>query len=196
MLTLPTILTLGRVAAIPALIAAWFWQDPAASTVVTALFIVASITDWLDGYLARKMNASTPFGAFLDPVADKLMVAAVLILLSTQPLAAGPFAGNTWFVPVATLVIIGREISMSALREWAATLGPAAKAAVAVNAWGKWKTATQMVALTCLLLTKDGAQGHLGVVAAAAGAPLLAVAAYLTAHSLALYVAGLWRFMK
>ncbi|WIA21920.1 hypothetical protein OEZ85_004287 [Tetradesmus obliquus] len=196
LLTIPTMLTLARVAAIPALIAAWFWQDPASSAWVTGLFLVASLTDWLDGYLARKMNASSAFGAFLDPVADKLMVATVLVLLSTQPLAAGPLAGNAWVMPVATLIIIGREITMSALREWAASMGPAAKAAVAVNAWGKWKTASQMAALTCLLFTRDGASSQLAVAAAAAGPPLLGIAAYLTAHSLAIYLAGLWKFMK
>jgi len=136
-LTLPTILTLLRVAAIPALIAVWFWSSPQAPAVCTSLFVAASLTDWLDGYLARKMNCASAFGAFLDPVADKLMVAAVLVLLSTQPIAAGPMAGNAWLLPVLTLVIIGREITMSALREWAATLGPSARAAVAVNAWGK-----------------------------------------------------------
>eukprot|EP00877_Chromochloris_zofingiensis_P012162 jgi/Chrzof1/719/Cz01g26070.t1 len=194
-LTLPTLLTLTRVAAIPALIAVWFWSSPASSTTCTAIFLVASITDWLDGYLARKMNASSAFGAFLDPVADKLMVATVLILLSTQPLAAGPWAGNTWLMPVLTLVIVGREITMSALREWAATLGPAAREAVAVNAWGKWKTATQMTALTLLLLTRDGGSSSLMQLAAAAGPPLLIVAAYLTAHSLGVYMKGMWRFM-
>eukprot|EP00878_Enallax_costatus_P035862 GHUV01040103.1.p1 GENE.GHUV01040103.1~~GHUV01040103.1.p1 ORF type:complete len:221 (+),score=63.82 GHUV01040103.1:233-895(+) len=102
-LTLPTVLTLARVAAIPALIAAWFWSDPAASSWVTGLFVAASVTDWLDGYLARKLNAHSSFGAFLDPVADKLMVATVLVLLSTQPLAAGPLAGNAWVMPVVTL---------------------------------------------------------------------------------------------
>lgn len=94
---------------------------------------------------------------------------------------------------------------MSALREWAATLGPTARDAVAVNAWGKWKTASQMVALTALLLTRDGvgaAAAGAGAAwetalqaAAAAGPPLLVVAAYLSAHSLALYLRGLWRFM-
>lgn len=100
-------------------------------------------------------------------------------------------------------MIIGREITMSALREWAATLGPTARDAVAVNAWGKWKTASQMVALTALLATRDGvatgAAAGLGDqllhAAAAVGPPLLVVAAYLSAHSLALYLRGLWRFM-
>ncbi|KAI8467877.1 MAG: hypothetical protein J3K34DRAFT_428901 [Monoraphidium minutum] len=200
--TLPTILTLGRVAAVPVLIAAWFWQSPHATATVTWLFLGASLTDWLDGYLARKMNLSSKFGAFLDPVADKLMVAAALILLCTQPIAAGPMAGNAWLVPACTLAIIGREITMSALREWAATLGPDARGAVAVNAWGKWKTAAQMAALTMLLWTRGGAGNAalalgqpLQFAAAALGPPLLVVAAYLSAHSLALYLRGLWRFM-
>jgi CDP-diacylglycerol--glycerol-3-phosphate 3-phosphatidyltransferase len=91
---------------------------------------------------------------------------------------------------------------MSALREWAATLGPTARDAVAVNAWGKWKTASQMVALTALLLTRDGVPAaaaggaaQLLQLAAAAGPPLLVVAAYLSAHSLALYLRGLWKYM-
>ncbi|KAG2440371.1 hypothetical protein HXX76_004476 [Chlamydomonas incerta] len=190
-------LTLGRVAAIPVLIAAWYWQSPHSAAVTTAVFAAAAVTDWLDGYLARKMNSYSAFGAFLDPVADKLMVAACLILLCTRPLAAGPawLAGNDWLVPVCTLAIIGREITMSALREWAASAGPEARQAVAVNAWGKWKTASQMVSLTLLLLVKDGGSGPAVEAAAVAGAALLLVASWLTVQSLAIYMRGLWRFM-
>jgi len=194
-LTLPTILTLGRLAAIPAFVAAWYWSSPLSTPVCTALFIAASLTDWLDGYLARKLNASTPFGAFLDPVADKLMVGAALILLSTRPLAAGPLAGNDWLVPVATLVVIGREITMSALREWAAAMGPEARQAVDVNAWGKWKTAFQMISLALLLACRDGGSSELITLAATAGPALLVAAAGLTLWSLALYFKQLARFM-
>ncbi|GIL72396.1 hypothetical protein Vretifemale_2763 [Volvox reticuliferus] len=194
-ITLPTMLTIGRVVAIPVLIAAWYWNSPYSAIASTAVFALASLTDWLDGYLARKMKAFSPFGAFLDPVADKLMVAAVLVLLCTKPIAVGPLAGNDWLVPVCTLAIIGREITMSALREWAASAGPEARQAVAVNAWGKWKTASQMASLTLLLLCKDGGVGAGLEAASTAGVGLLLMASWLTVQSLVIYMRGLWRFM-
>lgn len=190
--TLPTILTLARVAAIPALIYAWFAQQWLACL---SLFIAASLTDYLDGYLARKLNASSAFGAFLDPVADKLMVAVVLILMSTAPVPSGTFAGNTWILPLLTCAIIGREITMSALREWAAALGPEAHKAVAVSWLGKWKTATQMISLTLLLSNRANLGEIVDQVAAVAGLPLLGLAALFTVWSLAEYFAGLWKFM-
>lgn len=200
-LTLPTLLTLARVAAIPALVAAWYSTAAWAAPACTWLFVGASLTDYLDGYLARKMNASSAFGAFLDPVADKLMVATVMILMCTRPLPMGLMAGNTWLMPVVTCVIIGREITMSALREWAAALGPEAHSAVAVSWVGKWKTAAQMISLALLLASHQGAAAGGGGMppallqaAGAGGVPLLAVAALLTVWSLALYFRGLWRF--
>ncbi|KAJ8564920.1 hypothetical protein K7X08_001380 [Anisodus acutangulus] len=155
LLTLPTILTIGRVAAIPVLVTTFYvdsWWGP---TATTGIFIAAAITDWLDGYLARKMNLGTAFGAFLDPVADKLMVAATLILLCTRPLEASVFGQLPWLLTVPSIAIIGREITISAVREWAASQGGKLSEAVAVNNLGKWKTATQMTALTILLLTRD-----------------------------------------
>ncbi|KAJ9510785.1 hypothetical protein QJQ45_027586 [Haematococcus lacustris] len=193
--TIPTLLTISRVVVIPFVVAAWYWSSPWSTSIVTLLFVLAALTDWLDGYLARKLNASSEFGAFLDPVADKLMVAAVLVLLSTQPLTAGPLTGNHWMLPVCTLVILGREISMSALREWAAGMGGEARNAVAVNSLGKWKTATQMASLTLLLATRDGGTTSFAVYGVSLGAGLLVVATYLTAHSLVAYSRSLWRFM-
>ncbi|KAL8517949.1 hypothetical protein ACS0TY_009303 [Phlomoides rotata] len=119
--TLPTILTLGRVAAIPFLVCTFYvenWWGPGATV---GIFIAAATTDWLDGYLARKMKLSTPFGAFLDPVADKLMVATTLILLCTKPFDAGMFGQTPWILTLPATAIICREITMSAVREWAAS---------------------------------------------------------------------------
>ncbi|KAK9816708.1 hypothetical protein WJX72_004036 [[Myrmecia] bisecta] len=195
LLTLPTVLTLARVAAIPLLVVVWYSQSSNTAWITSALFVAASLTDFLDGYLARKMGVTLAFGAFLDPVADKLMVATVLVLLSTHPLAGGPWAGNAWLVPLMASAIIGREITMSALREWAASLGDEAHKAVAVSAWGKWKTASQMVSLSLLLFCSQGGSGQLTELAGVTGPPLLCIAAFLTVYSLAEYFRALWRFM-
>ncbi|RID47149.1 hypothetical protein BRARA_I03768 [Brassica rapa] len=155
-LTLPTVLTLGRVAAVPILVATFYVDCWWGRTATTSLFIAAAITDWLDGYLARKMRLGSAFGAFLDPVADKLMVAATLILLCTKPMDAVVVLGPVpWLVTVPSIAIIGREITMSAVREWAASQNGKLSKAVAVNSLGKWKTATQMIALTILLASRD-----------------------------------------
>lgn len=194
-LTLPTVLTLLRVASIPVLVGVWFSQWKLAPAVCSGVFIAACLTDYLDGYLARKMGTSTPFGAFLDPVADKLMVATVLILLATEPIKAGVWAGNTWLLPVLSSAIIGREITMSALREWAASCSKEAHQAVAVSSWGKWKTATQMTSISLLLATSGGVGNKALEVAAALGAPMLCVATLLTLWSLAEYMKGVWPYM-
>lgn len=187
LLTLPTILTIGRVAAIPVLVTTFYvdsWWGP---TATTGIFIAAAITDWLDGYLARKMNLGTAFGAFLDPVADKLMVATTLILLCTSPLEASVFGQLPWLLTVPSIAIIGREITMSAVREWAASQGGKLSEAVAVNNLGKWKTATQMTALTILLLTRDSNLSGAGTVVAS-GVILLYVSAWLAIWSLVVYM--------
>ncbi|GFY83645.1 phosphatidylglycerolphosphate synthase 1 [Actinidia rufa] len=194
LLTLPTILTIGRVAAVPLLVGicimcvqfgcdlsgdrsfypsitgafdaylhkscfvselAFFMDSRWGTTATTSIFIAAAITDWLDGYIARKMRLGSAFGAFLDPVADKLMVAATLVLLCTRPLEVPVFGKVPWLLTVPAIAIIGREITMSAVREWAASQNGKLSEAVAVNNLGKWKTATQMTALTILLATRD-----------------------------------------
>ena len=141
-LNLPNILTMIRVLAIPVLVLVFYlpfkWSDMCAA----ALFLAAGITDWLDGYLARRLNQTSPLGAFLDPVADKVLVCTCLVLLSG---ALGAL------IALPTAVIVCREVSVSALREWMGQRGE--RAAVAVGFSGKAKTAAQMVALQLLLLT-------------------------------------------
>ena len=138
---LPTLLTWARIVSIP-LIVGIFYLDvsqPTRNLVATVLFIVVAITDWADGYLARKLNMTSSFGAFLDPVADKILVCASLLILLQQ-------GRVDTFV---ALVIIGREIAISALREWMAHIG--ASRSVAVHMLGKIKTTVQMIAIPFLL---------------------------------------------
>jgi len=143
-LNLPILLTWLRVAAIPLFVAVLYfpedWLTERQANVISMwIFIAAAITDWADGYLARKWNQTTSFGAFLDPVADKLMVAAAMIVLTEKGFVD----------PFATLIIIGREITISALREWMAQIGQSKN--VAVNIFGKLKTIAQLVAIPFLL---------------------------------------------
>jgi cardiolipin synthase (CMP-forming) len=139
--TLPTIMTWTRIVAIPLIVGVFYMPlpEPTRNLVATALFIVFAATDWLDGYLARKLNQTSAFGAFLDPVADKFLVCAALLVLVHL---------NRTDVFVA-LIIIGREIAISALREWMAQIG--AGKSVAVHMIGKVKTVVQMVAIPFLL---------------------------------------------
>ena len=140
------------------------------------VFCLAAITDALDGYLARKLEQSTPFGAFLDPVADKVMVAVALVVLAIHE-------QSLWF-SIPAIIIISREIAISALREWMAEIG--SRASVAVSYIGKIKTTAQMVAIIMLLAFPPG------VVWAQAGTALLYVAAVLTFWSMILYLKAAW----
>lgn len=141
-MNLPNLLTLLRIILIPVLVAVFYLASPPWNHILTSLiFALAAITDWLDGWLARRMGQSTPLGAFLDPVADKLIVATVIILLVQRHPEIG--------VTLAAMIIIGREILISALREWMAQIGERGQVAVAWT--GKAKTATQMVALLLML---------------------------------------------
>ena len=135
--TIPNILTVLRIALIPVFVLVFYLPYSWSHVATTALFGLAALTDWFDGYLARRLQQTSPFGAFLDPVADKLIVAVALIMLvQTNP--------TMWFV-VPAAVIVGREIAISALREWMAELG--ARAAVAVSLVGKFKTSTSKAVL-------------------------------------------------
>ncbi len=178
MWTLPNILTLLRIALIPIFVVVfylpWEWHYVATA----GIFILGSVTDWLDGYLARKMGQETPFGAFLDPVADKLAVAAALILL----LEANP---TPWFAMPA-LVIIGREIVVSALREWMSELGQ--RASVSVSSIGKVKTALQMTAISVLLAFNPAVYMLYHKI----GLSLLYVSALLTLWSMFVYLKAAW----
>ncbi|KAK8593341.1 hypothetical protein V6N13_043065 [Hibiscus sabdariffa] len=193
-LTLPTVLTLARVAAVPLLVFTFYvdswWGRPA----TTSIFVAAAITDWLDGYIARKMRLHSVFGAFVDPVADKLMVAATLVLLCSRPLNVAIFGQVPWLLIVPSIAIIGREITMSAVREWAASQDSKLLQAVAVNNLGKWKTATQMAALTILLATQDSSSAGSGIFVAS-GVILLYISAGLSVTSLAVYMGKIWQVL-
>ena len=140
-LTVPTLLTWARIAAIPLIIGVYYLPIDAGmrNLAATVMFVFFALTDWLDGWLARKLNQTSAFGAFLDPVADKFLVcAALLVLVELDRVHA-----------LIALVIIGREIAISALREWMAQIG--ASRSVAVHMLGKLKTTAQMVAIPFLL---------------------------------------------
>ncbi|GLJ39193.1 hypothetical protein SUGI_0799040 [Cryptomeria japonica] len=186
-LTLPTILTLARVVAIPVLVAVFYMEHRWATMTTASIFIAAAITDWLDGYIARKMGSCSAFGAFLDPVADKLMVATALVLLCTIPPETAWFGDAPWILSVPAVVIIGREITISAVREWAASQGGDLHELVAVHNLGKLKTTLQMVALTFLMVTRDSSYTGAGDLAAC-GVAMLYVSACIGLWTLAAYM--------
>jgi len=171
---LPTNITLLRIALIPLLTVVFYLPWEYSNLACTLIFILAGFTDWLDGYLARKLQMETPFGAFLDPVADKLMVACVLVLVVQQQ--ASPYLA----IPAA--VIIGREITIASLREWMAELGQ--RATVKVSQLAKWKTSAQMVSIGMLLFRDD----LFGIPVNAIGYGLLYIAAILTLWSMINYL--------
>ncbi len=146
------------------------------------IFTTAAITDWIDGYLARKLNQSTPFGAFLDPVADKLMVAvALIVLLERYP--------HAWFT-IPAMIIIGREIVISALREWMAEIGR--RTSVAVSYVGKFKTTMQMIAIIVLLAQTTLLDSRIELI----GFIALYLAAALTLWSMVIYLKAAWPDFK
>ncbi len=181
----PNILTLLRIALIPVFVLMYFLPVSWANIATAGFFLLAAITDWLDGYLARRWNQSSAFGAFLDPVADKLMVAAALIMIVANPGLHPPLLSALLF-SVVVLIIIGREIAVSALREWMAEVGK--RKSVAVSLVGKFKTGVQMAAILLLLYERP----ILGIPAFRAGELLLYVAALLTLWSMGVYLKAAW----
>ena len=193
--TIPNILTVLRIALIPVFVGIFYLpNDKASLTAIPAhwvnvtatwVFALAAFTDWLDGFWARKFNQTSKFGAFLDPVADKLMVAAALIVLvEFERIGA-----------VIALIIIGREIAISALREWMAGTGNNRNVAVATI--GKIKTAAQMIAILLLLYYDSLNLGFLGVFNTKfIGQILIIFAAFLTLLSMAYYVKAAWPQLK
>ncbi|MDT8385830.1 MAG: CDP-diacylglycerol--glycerol-3-phosphate 3-phosphatidyltransferase [Gammaproteobacteria bacterium] len=176
--TIPNILTMLRIMVIPVLVVVFYLPVHWANEAATALFVVAALTDWFDGYLARRLGQHSAFGEFLDPVADKLIVGVVLIMLVQD----NP---HWWFVIPAS-IIVGREIAISALREWMAKIGE--RAQVAVSVIGKIKTTVQMIALL-LLLYRDPLWG---LPIHEAGILLLYIAAALTLWSMVIYLKAAW----
>ena len=201
--TLPNNLTIARIIMIPLFVGIAYWPPalgigiPAIPDntiarlgmleysdnmlrhfLLTFVFVLAALTDWLDGYLARKMNISSAFGRFLDPVADKLMVtAALIILVQWHP---------NIVMAISAIVIISREIAVSALREWMAELGN--RTSVAVSYVGKLKTAFQMIAITVLLLNWQSLE-TLGYV-------LMIIAVILTLWSMMIYLKAAWPYLR
>jgi len=183
--TLPNILTLVRMIFIPILVAMYFLPVPWNHLVTTGLFVIAGLTDWLDGFLARRLEQHSRFGAFLDPVADKLMVTTVLVLLVANAELQSQVISSILFTIVAA-VIVGREIAVSALREWMAEIGK--RKSVAVSVIGKLKTVAQMVSIGLLLYQAPIA----GISAAKTGEILFYFAGGLTIWSMFAYLKAAW----
>lgn len=186
-MTFPMILTLLRIALIPVLVLFFYLPYDWAPLATAAVFILAAITDWLDGHLARRMDLLSDFGAFLDPVADKLMVATALVIMVHIP---PPIYFPHIFLTLSAAIIIGREIAISALREWMSEMGESGT--VRVGVLGKFKTIFQMTAISCLLYEHD----LLGLPVALIGELLLYLAAGLTLWSMWEYLHAAWPVMR
>lgn len=182
MFNLPNILTLLRIILIPVLVVFYLWPVPDASLWATLVFFIAGVTDWFDGYLARRWQQTSPFGAFIDPVADKLIVAVALLLIL--------FKTPTWYILLPVAVIISREITVSALREWMAEIGQ--RNVVKVSQIGKLKTTFQMLSIGCLIFYKP----LFGLPIFSIGLGLLYLAALLTLSSMMSYLKAAWPMLK
>lgn len=181
MFNIPNILTLLRLVLIPVFMVVFFWKFQYHEWITAGLFLLAAITDWLDGFLARYLNQTSRLGAFMDPVVDKLMIAAALVLLVYQ-------FPNAW-VAVASIVIVSREILISALREWMAEIGK--RATVKVSYIGKVKTAMQMLAILILLAQPPGMTYWVMF-----GIFLMYIAVALTLWSMMIYLMAAWKELR
>ena len=178
-MNIPNTITTSRIILIPVFIAAFYLPYDWASALATFIFCVAAITDWFDGYLARKLNQQSALGAFIDPLADKLMViSALLIILTKHP-------ENNWLL-FSSIIIISREVFISSLREWMSGMGKGE--VVAVSFYGKAKTVAQMVALLFLIYEHD----LFGLPTYIFGVGLLVWAAILTIVSMVVYIKSAW----
>lgn len=189
LLNIPTILTLARIALIPAFVSVFYLHSWWGNAVAAGIFLIAALTDYLDGWLARRWNQSTRFGAFLDPVADKLMVAAALVLLVE-------YHGTPWLA-VPAIVIISREMAVSALREWMAEIGR--RTTVAVSQIGKVKTVLQMTAITLLLAFEPDFDSSRRIIFSqffVFNYVLLYLATLLTLWSMVLYLKAAWPYLR
>ncbi len=178
MINLPNILSSLRILLAPVLAVIFFWDTTSAQIWTTVVFVTAALTDWLDGYLAKKWSQISPFGAFIDPVADKLIVTVSLLLIIYKTPA--------WYLLLPIIIIIGREIAVSALREWAAALSQ--RNVVNVSYIGKLKTTCQMVSIGCLIFYKP----FFGLPIFEIGVVLLYAASVLTLTSMFSYLKIAW----
>lgn len=179
---LPNVITITRILLIPLFVVTYLSQWQLSYIATAMLFGLAAFTDWLDGYLARRLDQTTPFGAFLDPVADKLIVVTALVLLIAHH-------SNIWLT-IPGLIIVGREIVISALREWMAEMNRSL--AVAVSMLGKIKTTLQMIAIAVLLANPP----DLDSVWVMIGYVLVYVAAFMTLWSMSVYLGAAWPTLK
>ncbi len=194
--TLPNILTCIRIAVIPFLVLVFYLPVAWGHFAASIIFTLAAITDWLDGYLARSLKQSTKLGAFLDPVADKLMVSIALVLIVGEPqfhfisLADGVYPIPIAIITIPAAIIVSREIIVSALREWMAEIGK--RTSIAVSHVGKIKTTVQMIALIILLYCNPKTNAYIAII----GYILLYVAAVLTLWSMMIYLKAAWPEFK
>ena len=196
MINLPNILTILRIGVIPFLVLVFYLPVTWGHTAAAAIFALAAATDWLDGYLARSLKQSTRLGAFLDPVADKLMVSIALVLIVGEPqfqyfsLNSGDYSVPIAMITIPAAIIVSREIIVSALREWMAEIGK--RTSIAVSHLGKIKTTVQMISLVILLFCNPKTDPYIAIL----GYILLYIAAVLTIWSMVIYIKAAWPDMK